>query len=52
LTGSIFSRVPVVTIEMVVLSNKQDAKFIKAERGQAKMAKAIADGVAKFVRGK
>lgn len=50
LTGSIFSNVPIVTVEMVVLSNKQDAEFIKTEDGQQRMAEAIAEGVAKFVR--
>ena len=49
LTGSIFSEVPVVTIEMVVLSNPGDAEFIKTEEGQRRMAEAIADGVARFV---
>lgn len=45
LTGSIFSQVPVVTIEMVVLTNARDADFIKTETGQQKMADAIAAGV-------
>ncbi|HEX8118648.1 MAG TPA: N-acetylmuramoyl-L-alanine amidase, partial [Pyrinomonadaceae bacterium] len=49
LTGSIFSEVPVVTIEMVVLSNPADAEFIKTEEGQRRMAEAIADGVTRFV---
>jgi N-acetylmuramoyl-L-alanine amidase len=49
LTGSIFSEVPVVTIEMVVLSDAADAEFIKAEEGQRRMAEAIADGVTRFV---
>ena len=49
LTGSIFSDVPVVTIEMVVLSSPQDAQFIKADAGQQRMAEAIADGVGRFV---
>jgi N-acetylmuramoyl-L-alanine amidase len=49
LTGSIFSQVPVVTIEMIVLSNKSDAAFIKSEDGQQKMAQAIASGVEKFL---
>lgn len=49
LTGSIFSEVPVVTIEMVVLSNEQDAAFIKQEEGQRKMAEAIAEGVTRFI---
>jgi N-acetylmuramoyl-L-alanine amidase len=50
LTGSIFSNVPIVTVEMVVLSDKRDAEFIKSEDGQQQMAHAIAEGVAKFVR--
>jgi N-acetylmuramoyl-L-alanine amidase len=49
LTGSIFSAVPVVTVEMVVLSDARDAEFIKAEEGQRRMAEAIADGVARFI---
>jgi N-acetylmuramoyl-L-alanine amidase len=49
LTGSIYSEVPVVTIEMVVLSDRDDAEFIKAEAGQRRMAEAIADGIARFV---
>lgn len=49
LTGSIFSEVPVVTIEMVVLSDAADAEFIKSEEGQRRMAEAIADGVTRFV---
>src|SRR5205085_3133053 len=49
LTGSIFSGLPVVTIEMVVLSSPQDAEFIKTEAGQQRMAEAIADGITRFV---
>jgi N-acetylmuramoyl-L-alanine amidase len=49
LTGSIFSEVPVVTIEMVVLSDSGDAEFIKTEEGQRRMAESIADGVTRFV---
>jgi N-acetylmuramoyl-L-alanine amidase len=49
LTGSIFSRVPVLTIEMVVLGNRSDARFISSDSGQALMARAIADGVQGFV---
>ncbi len=45
LTGSIFSEVPVLTIEMVVLSNRADAALIKTEAGQEKMAQAIAEGI-------
>jgi N-acetylmuramoyl-L-alanine amidase len=49
LTGSIFSRVPVVTIEMVVLTNRADAEFIAGEEGQRLMAEAIATGIERFV---
>ena len=49
LTGSIFSDVPVVTIEMVVLSQPSDADFIKTDAGQQRMADSIADGVSRFV---
>ncbi len=48
LTGSIFSQVPVLTIEMVVLNRKSDADFIRSEAGQSRMAQAIADGVVQF----
>ncbi len=50
LTGSIYSRVPIVTIEMVVLANAQDADFIKSEDGQQKMAAALAAGIEGFLR--
>ena len=49
LTGSIFSEVPVVTIEMVVLSDGTDAEFIKTDDGQRRMAEAIARGVERYV---
>jgi len=49
LTGSIFSEIPIVTVEMVVLSNARDAEFIKSEAGQYRMAEAIADGIGRFV---
>ncbi|MDD2774259.1 MAG: N-acetylmuramoyl-L-alanine amidase [Elusimicrobiales bacterium] len=45
LSYSIFSEIPTITIEMVMLSNELDAKFIKSEAGQRKMAEAIAAGV-------
>lgn len=45
LTFSIFSKIPTVTIEMVVLTNPDDARFIKSEGGQLQMAEAIAAGV-------
>ena len=50
LTGSIFSEVPVVTVEMVTLSDPGDAEFIKTEEGQRRMAEALADGVARYVQ--
>jgi N-acetylmuramoyl-L-alanine amidase len=34
---------------MVTLSNARDAEFIKGETGQALMARAIADGVARLI---
>jgi N-acetylmuramoyl-L-alanine amidase len=49
LTGSIFSEVPVVTVEMVVLSDAADAEFIKAEDGQKRMAEALANGIERFL---
>jgi N-acetylmuramoyl-L-alanine amidase len=45
LTGSIFSEVAVVTVEMAVLTNKHDALFINSPDGQARMAGAIVAGV-------
>ena len=50
LTGSIFSQVPAVLVEMVVLSNKADAEFIKAEDGQRKMAQALAAGIKLYLQ--
>jgi N-acetylmuramoyl-L-alanine amidase len=49
LTGSIFSTVPIITIEMVVLSNRADAAFIKTSDGQDKMAAAIANGIVRYL---
>lgn len=48
LTGSIFSQVPVVTVEMAVLTDAGDARFIASASGQARMAGAIAAGVRRF----
>jgi|SRR5438094_3847149 len=48
LTGSIFSDVPVVLVEMVTLSNRHDAAFIKESRGQSLMAQAIANGIDRY----
>lgn len=44
LTGSIFSRVPVILVEMAVLQNAHDDRFISSERGQQRMAEALASG--------
>jgi N-acetylmuramoyl-L-alanine amidase len=49
LTYSIFSRIPTVTIEMAVLTNKKDAAFIKSEAGQEKMAGSIAEGISRYL---
>ena len=45
LTGSIFSEVPTVLVEMVFLTNQKDAEWIKESSNQIAMAKALADGV-------
>jgi N-acetylmuramoyl-L-alanine amidase len=45
LTGSIYSKVPTLTIEMVFLSNAEDAKIIGSEDGQNMMAGALKFGV-------
>ena len=45
LTGSIFARVPTVLIEMCYINQTRDAKFIASEKGQEKMAEALATGV-------
>ncbi len=45
LTGSIFSRVPALTVEMCVLTNAHDYRFIRTPAGQAQMAQALLVGV-------
>ena len=45
LTGSIFSEVPTVTIEMCVLTNAQDEAFINSEAGQVTMVQALRAGL-------
>lgn len=52
LTGSIYSEVPAVTVEMVVLSQEDDAAFIASQEGQQRMARALADGVAAYLAGR
>ena len=50
LTGSIFSHVPVVTVEMVVLTNPSDAAMIRTPAGEALMARALARGILGFLK--
>jgi N-acetylmuramoyl-L-alanine amidase len=45
LTGSIFSTIPVVTVEMVVITQPEGEAFIASEEGQVRMANAIAAGI-------
>jgi N-acetylmuramoyl-L-alanine amidase len=45
LTGSIFSVVPVILLEMCFLSNAKDEEFVATAKGQDLLAKAIADGI-------
>lgn len=45
LTGSIYSEVPVVLVELCVLQNAHDNKFAASKAGQEKFAKAIVSGV-------
>ncbi len=45
LTGSIFSTIPVVTVEMVVITQPEGEGFIASEEGQERMARAIASGL-------
>lgn len=50
LTGSVHSEIPVVLVEMVTLSNARDAAFIKSESGRALMARALSEGIHRYVR--
>ncbi len=45
LTGSIYSEVPVVLIELCVLTNRKDEAFITSKAGRAKLVAALARGV-------
>jgi N-acetylmuramoyl-L-alanine amidase len=45
LTGSIFSHVPALTIEMCVLTNAHDYRFINTPSGEDRMAHALLAGV-------
>lgn len=48
LTGSIFSQVPAVVIEMVYLNNASDAALIKTSDGQNLLAEAIFAGIREY----
>ncbi len=50
LTGSIFSQVPAVVIEMVYLNNASDAAFIKEPQNQKLMAEAMLQGILEYVK--
>lgn len=50
LTGSIFARVPTVLIEMVVLTNRADARWIRTEVGQQALVEAMSQGVSEGLR--
>lgn len=50
LTGSIFSEVPVLLVEMAVLTNEQDDKFMASRSGRVIMARALAAGVEAALR--
>ncbi len=45
LTGSIYSQVPVILVEMAVLQQKHDEAFLASEAGQTLLTQAMADGV-------
>ena len=45
LTGSIFSTIPVVTVEMAVITQPEDEAFIGSTAGQDRMARAIFAGL-------
>jgi N-acetylmuramoyl-L-alanine amidase len=44
LTGSIYSKVPVLLVEMCVLTSPADEAFITSKSGEARMARALAKG--------
>jgi N-acetylmuramoyl-L-alanine amidase len=50
LTGSIFSHVPALTVEMCVLTNAHDYRFIRTPAGQEAMAHALLAGVEAYSR--
>jgi N-acetylmuramoyl-L-alanine amidase len=50
LTGSIFSHVPALTVEMCVLTNAHDYRFIRTTAGQEQMAQALLAGVEAYAK--
>jgi N-acetylmuramoyl-L-alanine amidase len=52
LTGSVFSRVPVLLIEMGVLTNGQDEKMLASDRGQDQVAEAVTEAALAVLRAK
>lgn len=50
LTGSIFSHVPALTVEMCVLTNAHDYRFIRTPAGQEAMAEALLAGVEAYAQ--
>lgn len=51
LTGSIFSEVPVVLVEMATITLAHDEAFLGSDAGQKVMAEALADGVEAALNG-
>ncbi len=49
LTGSIYSEVPSVTVEMIFLSNPSDARYLNSPAGRHAMAEALAVGIAGYL---
>ena len=44
LTGSIYSHVPVLLVEMAVITNPRDEAFLASRRGQDRLAQALTEG--------
>lgn len=49
LTGSVFSKVPAVTVEMIAVTNRSDAAWLSSAEGPRRMAEALAQGVLAWV---
>ena len=45
LTGSVFSKVPVLLVEMCVMGSRHDEEFIRSKSGQKRMAEALLKGI-------